>query len=197
MPDTETLEIDVQTSAEGNAEADEDCRAADNADGQDAQPASLELALETLTAERDEAQQELEKVKDRYLRAQADFDNTRKRLQREKQDVVRYAAFETIQSLLPVLDDIEKAVGSEDATPDVLRKGMEQIQQKMLAVFERAGLKPVDQHETFDPHLHEALARAPATEDQADHQIVEVWRTGYRFKDRLMRASWVKVAVKE
>lgn len=197
MPDTETLEIDVQTSAEGNAEADEDCRAADNADGQDAQPASLELALETLTAERDEAQQELEKVKDRYLRAQADFDNTRKRLQREKQDVVRYAAFETIQSLLPVLDDIEKAIGSEDATPDVLRKGMEQIQQKMLAVFERAGLKPVDQHETFDPHLHEALARAPATEDQADHQIVEVWRTGYRFKDRLMRASWVKVAVKE
>lgn len=198
MPDTETLEIEVPTSAEEAAEAEEDRRtAADDDGGRDAQPDSLEAALETVTVERDEAQQELKEVKDRYLRAQADFDNTRKRLQREKEDVVRYAAFETIQSLLPVLDDIEKAIGSEDADPDVLRQGMKQIQQKMLGTFERAGLKPVDQHETFDPRLHEALASAPAEDDQADQQILEVWQKGYLFKDRLMRASWVKVAVKE
>ena len=197
MPDTETLEIEVPTSAEEVAEAGEDRPAAVDDGREDAHPDPLEAALETVTAERDEAQQELKEVQDRYLRARADFDNTRKRLQREKEDVVRYAAFETIQSLLPVLDDIEKAIGSKDATSDVLRKGIEQIQQKMLAAFERAGLKPVDQHEAFDPRLHEALARAPATEDQADHQILEVWRKGYLFKDRLMRASWVKVAVKE
>ena len=197
MPDTETLEIEVPTSAEEVAEAGEDRPAAADDGREDAQPDPLEVALETVTAERDEAQRELKEVQDRYLRARADFDNTRKRLQREKEDVVRYAAFETIQSLLPVLDDIEKAIGSEDATSDVLRKGIEQIQQKMLVAFERAGLKPVDQHDEFDPRLHEALARAPATEDQADHQILEVWRRGYLFKDRLMRASWVKVAVKE
>ncbi len=197
MPDTETLEIEVPTSAEEVAEAGEDRPAAADDGREDAQPDPLEVALERVTAERDEVQQELKEVQDRYLRARADFDNTRKRLQREKEDVVRYAAFETIQSLLPVLDDIEKAIGSEDATSDVLRKGIEQIQQKMLVAFERAGLKPVDQHDEFDPRLHEALARAPATEDQADHQILEVWRRGYLFKDRLMRASWVKVAVKE
>ena len=197
MPDTETLEVEAQAATDGSHEADEERQETVDEEGEDALQSSEVSAVETLAAERDAARHELEALRDRFLRAQADFDNTRKRLQREKDGVVRYAAFETVQSLLPVLDDIEKAIGFQDATSDALKKGMEQIHRKMLAVFGRAGLKQVDQHETFDPRLHEALARAPAAEDQSDQQILEVWRKGYTFKERLMRPSWVKVAVKE
>lgn len=172
--------------------------------GADAEPASGEEAratedtatedTEETKAELEQTRQELEEVQDRLLRAQAEFQNTRKRLQREKDEMLRYAAFGTIQSLLPVVDDMEKALGS-DHMPDDVRTGLAQIHGKMFAAFERAGLKTIDQHEHFDPRLHEALARAPAEGDQKDQQILEVWRKGYLFKDRLMRASWVKVAV--
>lgn len=198
MADSETLEIEREA-----AEAEEAAAMhAGNSTGASATAAEAAETEDTgsepdpLRAELESAQQEVQALQDKLLRAQAEFENTRKRIQREKEDVIRYAAFDTIQSLLPVVDDIDTAIGSEHVTAEV-KKGLEQIHQKMFAVFERAGLKEVDQHDTFDPHLHEALARAPATEEQADHQILEVWRKGYLFKDRLMRASWVKVAVTE
>ncbi len=196
MADSDTLEIDREAAEQESAiDAEHSPGTRGNgSEGGDADTA--ESALEALQADLESSNQELLALQDKFLRAQAEFQNTRKRLQKEKQDVIRYAAFDTIKSLLPVVDDIEKAIGSEHVTAEV-KKGLEQIHQKMFAVFERAGLKEVDQHETFDPHWHEALARAPATDEQSDQQILEVWRKGYRFKDRLLRASWVKVAVKE
>ena len=198
MPESETLEIENEVAEQVSAATSEASfavngdRGAPESEAEETPPSELD----TVRADLESANQELSAMQDKLLRARAEFENTRKRLQKEKEDFVRHAAFDTIESLLPVADDIEQAIRMEQVTPEV-KKGLEQIQQKMFAVFQRAGLKEVDQHETFDPRLHEALAKAPASEDQADQQILEVWRKGYLFKERLMRASWVKVAVKE
>ena len=192
MAEIETIEIDDETAADGAAQAASVSANGGGGAGEDGDAPDTEALLAELESKREECSA----LQDRLLRAHAEFENIRKRLQREKDEVVRYAAFETIRSLLPVVDDFEKAIGSEHLSGEV-KQGLEQIHQKMFGVFERAGLRQVDQHETFDPNLHEALARAPAEDEQADQQILEVWRKGYLFKDRLMRASWVKVAVKE
>ena len=94
---------------------------------------------------------------------------------------MRYAASDTIQSLLPVVDDFERAIGAEGVTPEV-KKGLELIHRRIFEVFSRAGLKEVSQHDTFDPNLHFAVDRAPAAEDQEDQQILDVYQKGYFFK---------------
>ena len=196
MPDLDTLEIEREATEQASAMPTEASEGASATDAEAPETEETDSKLASLRTELEEANSTIEDLNDKFLRARAEFENTRKRIQKEKEDVIRYAAFDTIKSLLGVVDDIETAIGSEHVTGEV-KKGLEQIHKKMFAVFERAGLKEVDQHETFDPRLHEALASAPATDDQPHDQILEVWRKGYLFKDRLMRASWVKVAVKE
>ena len=161
-------------------------------------PDSSKSELEAARRELKEAESKVAAAEDRSLRIQAEFENARKRLRKEKEEALRYAAFDTIRALLDVLDDLERAIESPQVDAEAKEDlGLEKIRQKMLSVFNRFGLSPVDQHETFDPRLHEALASAPAEDGQSDQQILEVWKKGYLFKDRLMRASWVKVAVKE
>ena len=199
MSKSETIEIETEPVAEDPATIEEVAESEDSGGDSVAEEDSVDPAgsqEEALRAELESVHKELEGVRDTLLRARAEFENIRKRLEKEKQFVIRYAAFDTIKSLLAVVDDVEKAIGSEHVSDEV-KKGLEQILQKMFGVFEKAGLREVDQNETFDPHLHEALARAPATDGQSDQQVLEVWRKGYLFKDRLMRAAWVKVAVEE
>lgn len=152
--------------------------------------------LEQVKAERDRAAGERDALLDRLQRMQAEFENARKRLLREKEDAVQYAAADTIESLLPILDDFERALETEGLDPEI-GKGLELIRKRLLDALGRAGLREVEQHERLDPHLHHAIDRAPAEEGQEDQTILEVYRKGYRFKDRLLRASMVKVAVKE
>lgn len=151
---------------------------------------------EALRAELDAAVRDRQEMFEKLQRAQAEFENIRRRLQKEKEDVVRYAAENTIQSLLPIVDDFERALGAEGLPPE-FKEGLELIHRRIFEVFTRAGLKEVDQHDSFDPTLHFAVDRAPAGEGQSDQQILEVYQKGYFFKDRLMRASMVKVAVAE
>jgi molecular chaperone GrpE len=120
-------------------------------------------------------------------------------MQREREESREYAAMEAIESLLPIVDDFERALGAdgvENVDPD-LRKGLDLIHKRILDVFERLGLKAINECGEFDPELHQAVDRAPAESDEQDQQILEVYRTGYKFKDRLLRAAMVKVAVKE
>lgn len=151
---------------------------------------------EALRAELDAAVRDRQEMFEKLQRAQAEFENIRRRLQKEKEDVVRYAAENTIQSLLPIVDDFERALGAEGLPPE-FKEGLELIHRRIFEVFTRAGLKEVDQHDSFDPTLHFAVDRAPAGKGQSDQQILEVYQKGYFFKDRLMRASMVKVAVAE
>lgn len=152
--------------------------------------------LKALRKDFETAQQERDELLDKLQRAQAEFENIRRRLEKEKSDIIRYAPSDTIQALLPVVDDFERAMSTE-GVPEDFKQGLELIHRRIFEVFQRAGLTPIEEHDTFDPNLHFAVDRAPASEDQSDHQILEVYQKGYRFKDRLLRASMVKVAVKE
>lgn len=158
--------------------------------------AAREAELEALRKDLEAAQKERDELLDKLQRAQAEFENIRRRLEKDKTDIVRYAPSDTIQALLPVVDDFERAMSTE-GVPEDFKQGLELIHRRIFEVFQRAGLKPIEEHDTFDPNLHFAVDRAPASEDQSDHQILEVYQKGYRFKDRLLRASMVKVAVKE
>ena len=192
MPGTEDLEttpeIDAQaggTKAEGNGTGAAEPEKPDSVSQE-----------EMLRSELERAETERADLLDKLLRAQADFENIRKRLQKEKEDVIRYAASDTIKSLLPIVDDFERALATDGIPPD-LKKGLELIYRRIFEAFERAGLKEVAQHDSFDPSLHFAVDSAPAGEGQTDQQIIEVYQKGSLFKDRLLRASMVKVAVEE
>ncbi len=154
------------------------------------------MELRAALEERDRALAEKAELLDKFQRAQAEFDNFRKRLLREKQEAHDYAAMSTIESLLPIVDDFERALGTPGLDPE-FKKGLELIYQRMIDVFTRAGMSPVEGTGKFDPHLHHAVDRAPAESDEHDQTILEVYQRGYHFKDRLLRPAMVKVAVKD
>jgi molecular chaperone GrpE len=154
------------------------------------------IDLKTALEERDRALTEKAELLDKFQRAQAEFDNWRKRLLREKQEAQEYAAMSTIEPLLPIVDDLERAIQTPGLDPD-FKKGLELIYQRISDVFTRAGMTPIDDTGKFDPHLHHAVDRAPAESDEHDQTILEVYQRGYHFKDRLLRPAIVKVAVKD
>lgn len=154
------------------------------------------IDLKTALEERDGARAQKAELLEKFQRAQAEFDNWRKRQQRERQEAQEYAAMSTIESLLPIVDDFERALDTPGLDAD-FRKGLELIYQRIIDVFTRAGLKPIEDTGKFDPHLHHAVDRAPAESDGHDQTILEVYQRGYHFKDRLLRPAMVKVAVKD
>ena len=196
MPEQEGIEIETDATP---SEAELQAEPPESMNGDAPSPSEEGESgadADQLREELEAARQERDEMLAKLQRSQAEFENIRKRLQKEKDGVVRYAASDTIQSLLPIIDDFERAINAEGVPPEI-KKGLELIHRRIFEVFSRAGLVEVDQHESFDPNLHFAVDRAPATEEQSDQQILEVYQKGYRFKDRLMRASMVKVAVKE
>ena len=160
------------------------------------EPETPPSELEVARAERDQAVAENRELLDRFQRAQAEFENIRKRLERERQELRDYSAMETIESLLPIVDDFERASSAEGVDPEVA-KGLQMIRQRIIDVFERAGLQEIECGGKFDPHLHQAVDRAPVESEEEDHDVLETYQKGYKFKDRLLRAAMVKVAVKE
>ena len=162
-------------------------------DGQESKSRD-EVAAEPDPIEKLEA--EKAELLDRFQRAQAEFENFRKRLLREKDEVREYAAMDTIRSLLPVADDFQRALDAEGLDEEV-RKGLDLVLKSMFDVFTRAGLKPLEDGGSFDPNIHEAVDRAPAETDEDDQKILAVYQRGYHFKDRLLRPAMVKVAVKD
>jgi molecular chaperone GrpE len=152
--------------------------------------------LEQVAAERDQAIAERAEMMDRVQRSQAEFENARRRLMREQDETREYAAMSTIESLLPIVDDFERALETEAIDPEFL-KGLELIRDRILDVFQRAGLEHIEAVGAFDPHNHQAVDRATAETDEEDQTILDVYRKGYRFKERLLRPAMVKVAVKD
>jgi molecular chaperone GrpE len=132
--------------------------------------------------------------RDRYLRTLADFENFRKRSEREKADFQRYALVGMVRDLLPVLDNFDR--GLEHAEEgDEFHKGMALIYKQLFDVLQRHGLKPVTESGVrFDPNIHEGVVRV---EDPSvpSHTVVAVLQKGYFLHDRLIRPAMVKVAV--
>jgi molecular chaperone GrpE len=156
---------------------------------------TLEGKLEAVTAERDQLATEKRELEDRLLRARAEFANARTRAERERSDFFQFAAMDLVRTLLPVLDDFERALQVETADREYV-KGIELIYQRLFEALKKMGLEPIDTAgKRFDPNHHEAVQREH-TEDAEDQSILAELQRGYNFKGKLLRPAWVKVAVK-
>lgn len=132
----------------------------------------------------DLAEQRLEQLK--YL--QADFDNYRKKFDREREDIVKFANESLVKEFLPILDDFEAALKTDKS------KGLYALYSKILKVLESSGLRSIDAlGKEFDPHLHEALLRAKSPTPEGT--IIDELRKGYSLKGKVIRPSGVKVSV--
>jgi molecular chaperone GrpE len=151
-------------------------------------------SLESVTAERDRLAAENSELQDRFLRAQAEFQNFRKRVDKDRLELSEYASMEACRTLLPIIDDFERALQTENADKTYVQ-GLELIRQRLFEALKKLGLEPiVAQGEPFDPHIHHAVEMVE-TEDVADHTVLGEFQRGYNFKGRLLRPAMVKVAV--
>jgi molecular chaperone GrpE len=145
-----------------------------------------ESELQKLKAERDS-------LLDRLARAQAEFENVRRRASKEQQEFRDYAVADAVKTLLPSLDSLERALQVKSDAAE-LRGGVELIYKQLLSALSRLSVNPiVSKGEAFDPRFHEAIEMVD-TNDAPDHQVLEELQRGYKFKDRLLRPAMVKVA---
>jgi molecular chaperone GrpE len=146
--------------------------------------------------ELDRLAEERDALRDRLLRTAAEFDNYRKRVDRERRDASERAAEGVLSELLPILDDLERALAAEasDEAAMAYRRGVELIHRQLLELLTRRGVKPVETvgHD-FDPHLHQAVT-TESNPEYRDGEIIQELRRGYLLGDRLLRPAMVKVA---
>jgi molecular chaperone GrpE len=139
--------------------------------------------------------EERDRLQDRLLRTAAEFDNYRKRIERERRELSEYAAADIVADMLPILDDLERALNAA-AGPDAeaYRKGVELIHKQMLDLIRKRGVKPIEAvGKDFDPNVHQAVIHEASTEHR-EGEIIEELRRGYMLGDRLLRPAMVKVA---
>jgi molecular chaperone GrpE len=154
-----------------------------------------EAQIAALTAERDQLAAERADLKDRLLRALADFDNFRRRAERDRSEYVQFAAVEMVRDLIPILDDFRRAVKVETADKEYA-KGIELIDQRLFETLKKAGLEPIEAAgKPFNPNLHQAVDRVQS-EEWPDQTVLEEYQSGYNFKGKLLRPAMVKVAVR-
>ena len=151
---------------------------------------------ETAQADRSAAEQERNELRDRLLRVTADFDNFRKRTERERRDLSDAVAGDIITDILPAVDDLERALaipaGGEGG--EAYRRGVELIHRRLLDTLRKRGVEPIESiGADFDPNWHEAVAHDPA-DGRRDGEITAELRRGYRIGQRLLRPAQVKVA---
>ena len=159
-------------------------------------PANEELVEtpESVAAQRDQLLAEKTDLQNTLLRHAAEFDNFRKRTEREKAEVFEYAAADAVGALLPVLDDFERALKVQTSDAEYV-KGIELIYQRMVDVLTKLGLQPIEaEGKPFDPNFHHAIEMVQTDEHEDQTVLAELLR-GYTFKGRLLRASMVRVAV--
>ena len=161
--------------------------------------ADLQTQLAALTDERDKLLNEKQEMYDRMLRNKAEFENARRRAERERSEFVQYAGMEMVRDILPVVDDFERALqssaGLAEGPAKEYLKGIELIYQRLLDRLTKLGLEAMDTTgKVFDPNLHQAVERVE-TNDAPDQTILGEFQRGYMFKGRLLRPSMVRVAV--
>lgn len=152
---------------------------------------------EVTPPEVEELKRQLDEKQDRLLRALAEMDNMRRRMQREREEYTRYAAEALIREIIPVLDNLDRALEAARSASDAARivEGVELIQRELLRVLERAGVRRYSSvGQRFDPTRHEATARVVSVDQAPDTVVAEVV-PGYLLHDRVLRAAQVAVAV--
>jgi len=142
-----------------------------------------------------EVRREKDALQDRLLRTAAEFDNYRKRVERERRDQAGAAMADALEELLPIIDNLELALGSPaGGDPEVYRKGVELIHVQMTELVRKRGVKPIlVVGADFDPRFHQAVVHEVSAEHR-EGEVMEELRRGYMLGDRLLRAALVKVA---
>lgn len=166
----------------------------DNHEQVDNEQNARATATEALDPE--EVQRQRDEYYDLLLRKTAEFDNYRKRIDRERHSTAQSAAADLIGELLPLVDDLERALKAEAGAEgaDAYRHGVELIHRQLLDTLRKRGVRPIDAlGADFDPHYHQAVSYEPAA-GHREGEIIEEFRRGYMLGDRLLRASMVKVA---
>jgi molecular chaperone GrpE len=183
---------DSKKNAENNAEYNGANMSADPSS--DANPIDAEYA--TADAEVGKLAKDLEDLRQTLLRRQADFDNYRKRVEKERSEDSRRSTARVIESLIPVVDGFDQALASH-REPEYAnyRKGFELIHKQLIDNIAKLGAERIDPlGMTFDPHLHQAMDRTETT-DKDEGTILQVFQPGYLFHGRVLRPAMVRVAV--
>src|ERR1700686_5585572 len=170
----------------------------DESGGPDQSPAAKTWAADSAVAEAEIARlaADLQELRQTLLRRQADFDNYRKRIEKERFEDSKRATARVIEGLIPVIDGFEHALAAHrESEYDNYRKGFELIYKQFLENLTKLGVERMDPvGKSFDPHLHQAVDRAE-TKDHADSAILQVFQPGYMFHGRVLRPAMVRVAV--
>jgi molecular chaperone GrpE len=164
-------------------------------DAENAERAEMEEFQAQLTS----AQAEVAELKDRWLRLNAEFDNFRKRTAKEKLEMLQFAGENCLKNMLPVVDDMERAIANNAATTEiaVVKEGFLLIHHKLLHILGSQGVKPMDnvKGRPFDVDKHEAITKAPAPSDDLRGRVIDVVESGYTLHDKVIR--YAKVVVGE
>lgn len=186
MEGEETLEEKEETMANAaaeEAEVDAEAEANDAAAAEEQDPLAV-------------AQAEIEQLKTQILYKTAEFDNYRKRTLKEKAELILNGGEKAVSAILPVIDDMERAIenGQKTDDPSVLREGMELIYQKFVKALEGLGVKKIETTDAdFNTDLHEAVAMVPGMGDDKKGKVIDCLQTGYQLNDKVIRHA--KVAV--
>lgn len=151
---------------------------------------------ERLQIELDKANTTIEEQKDKYLRLSAEFDNYRKRTLKEKAELILNGSEKSISSILPVIDDFERALKNMEQATDVaaIREGVELIYNKFMSVLEKNGVKVIETKEkALDTDYHEAIAVIPAPQEELKGKILDCVQTGYLLNEKVIRHAKVVV----
>ena len=163
---------------------------------EDAQDSAAPAEEEKLAQELEEANKVIEEQKDKYLRLSAEFDNYRKRTMKEKAELILNGAEKTISSILPIVDDFERALKNMETATDVaaVKEGVELIYNKFMSVLGQDGVKVIEtKDKPLDTDFHEAIAVIPAPDKSLKGKILDCVQTGYTLNDKVIRHAQVVV----
>ena len=166
----------------------------DEGDKAEEQPAK-EMSVEDKWAA---AETKVAELQDKYLRQVAEFDNYRKRTIKEKAELILNGAEKTITAILPILDDMERALKNMDKMEDVaaVKEGVDLIFQKFVKILGEQGVKKIEtENADFNTDLHEAIAQVPAPSDEMKGKIIDCVKTGYTLNEKVIRHSQVAVGL--
>ena len=197
--DKEILEDAVNENIGTNDENVQESTGQENAGEENVEPENTELTNEEkLQKELDEANEKIAMLEDRYLRQIAEFDNYRKRTMKEKAELIKNGGERTIEAILPVLDDFERALNNmaKDENAAEAMKGVELIYNKFIGILKQNGLQKIEtEGADFDTDYHEAIAMVPAFEESQKGKVLDCIQSGYMLNEKVIRHA--KVAVGE
>jgi len=158
-----------------------------------------EITVEEPISEMEESGRLASEYLDHLQRLQAEFDNYKKRVDREKAELIEYASAELVSELIDIMENLQRGVASAKGSDDIdsIVKGMEMVSTQLKDILGSRGLKPIEAvGKKFDPHYHEAMMMTP-TDEYPYNTVIEEFQQGYMIKDKVIRYSKVRVSVNE